>query len=242
MRGSTFRVVRASAIGRDRIENRRGKRSRGAKCLVASSPHGGRSEDPQRAGIRRSAKLGSIVGAQGARYAGTKAANVARSDEAGQREARGAPPGNGDEDGRRARPDEGRGDEARPVRLVHRHRIHPRGVPRDLPGAARQAAQRGARDALGAGRQSARRGVRRRTALRVLRRDRARGVRRRLDRPGPPGRAARRAPGRGEDPVPGDRRGDGGRPAERRDDRAAGARRSRRASTRRRSPRRSASG
>jgi predicted unusual protein kinase regulating ubiquinone biosynthesis (AarF/ABC1/UbiB family) len=34
--------------------------------------------------LRRSAKLGSIVGAQGARYAGTKAANVARSDEAGQ--------------------------------------------------------------------------------------------------------------------------------------------------------------
>lgn len=34
--------------------------------------------------IRRSAKLGSIIGAQGARYAGTKAANVARSDEAGQ--------------------------------------------------------------------------------------------------------------------------------------------------------------
>jgi predicted unusual protein kinase regulating ubiquinone biosynthesis (AarF/ABC1/UbiB family) len=31
--------------------------------------------------IRRSAKLGSIVGAQGARYAGTKAANVARSEE-----------------------------------------------------------------------------------------------------------------------------------------------------------------
>src|SRR6201995_586659 len=34
--------------------------------------------------LRRSAKLGSIVGLQGARYAGTKAANVARSDEAGQ--------------------------------------------------------------------------------------------------------------------------------------------------------------
>jgi predicted unusual protein kinase regulating ubiquinone biosynthesis (AarF/ABC1/UbiB family) len=31
--------------------------------------------------IRRSAKLGSIIGAQGARYAGTKAANVARSEE-----------------------------------------------------------------------------------------------------------------------------------------------------------------
>src|ERR1700742_2100685 len=33
--------------------------------------------------IRRSAKLGSIVGVQGARYAGTKAANVGRSEEAG---------------------------------------------------------------------------------------------------------------------------------------------------------------
>src|SRR5258707_15656459 len=31
--------------------------------------------------IRRSAKLGSIAGVQGARYAGTKAANVARSEE-----------------------------------------------------------------------------------------------------------------------------------------------------------------
>jgi predicted unusual protein kinase regulating ubiquinone biosynthesis (AarF/ABC1/UbiB family) len=34
--------------------------------------------------IRRSAKLGSIIGAQGARYAGTKAANVARSEEQGK--------------------------------------------------------------------------------------------------------------------------------------------------------------
>src|SRR4029078_6266941 len=31
--------------------------------------------------VRRSAKLGSIVGVQGARYAGTKAANVGRSEE-----------------------------------------------------------------------------------------------------------------------------------------------------------------
>ncbi|HYC80882.1 MAG TPA: AarF/UbiB family protein, partial [Solirubrobacterales bacterium] len=31
--------------------------------------------------IRRSAKLGSIIGVQGARYAGTKAANVGRSEE-----------------------------------------------------------------------------------------------------------------------------------------------------------------
>jgi predicted unusual protein kinase regulating ubiquinone biosynthesis (AarF/ABC1/UbiB family) len=34
--------------------------------------------------IRRSAKLGSIIGMQGARYAGTKAANVARSEEGGR--------------------------------------------------------------------------------------------------------------------------------------------------------------
>ncbi|HEV2727086.1 MAG TPA: AarF/ABC1/UbiB kinase family protein [Solirubrobacterales bacterium] len=34
--------------------------------------------------VRRSAKLGSIVGAQGARYAGTKAANVGRSEERGK--------------------------------------------------------------------------------------------------------------------------------------------------------------
>ncbi len=45
------------------------------------------------------------------------------------------------------------------------------------------------------------------------------GVRRRLDRPGAPGRAARRARGRGEDPVPGDRRGARRRPAQRRHDR-----------------------
>ena len=81
-------------------------------------------------------------------------------------------------------PDEGRGDEARPVRLLHRHRVHPRGVPRDLPGAAGEAAHRRAGDALGEGREGARGGVRRRTALRALRRVRAR-------RPSPPPRSAR---------------------------------------------------
>ncbi len=35
--------------------------------------------------VRRSAKLGSVLGAQGARYAGTKAANVARSESSGHR-------------------------------------------------------------------------------------------------------------------------------------------------------------
>ena len=46
-----------------------------------------------------------------------------------------------------------------------------------------------------------------------------RGLRRGLDRPGAPGRAARRARGRGQDPVPGDRRGARRRPAQRRHDR-----------------------
>lgn len=37
-----------------------------------------------RSRVRRSAKLGSILGVQGARYAGTKATNVARSEESGR--------------------------------------------------------------------------------------------------------------------------------------------------------------
>ena len=61
--------------------------------------------------------------------------------------------------------DEGRGDEARAVRLLHRHRIPSRRVPRDLPGAALQAADRSARDALEEGREGAGGRVRRGTAL-----------------------------------------------------------------------------
>ena len=45
------------------------------------------------------------------------------------------------------------------------------------------------------------------------------GLRRRLDRPGPPSRAARRPHRRGQDPVPRDRRGARRRPAQRRHDR-----------------------
>ena len=157
-----------------------------------------------------------------------------------QGEARAAPPGNGDEDGRRAGPDEGRGDEARPVRLLHRHRIPAARVRRDLPGAAREAAHRRAVDALGEGRQGARGGVRGRAALGALRRLRGGGVRRRLDRPGAPRRAARRAPGRGQDPVPGDRRSARRRPAQHGHDRPPRPRprpRARREGDRQRDPR-----
>ena len=179
-------------------------------------------EDPQgtaaplgQAGLDRRCPGGQIRGHQGDQ----RRALGGRQ----QRAPRAAPPGDGDENGRRPRPDEGRGDEARPVRLLHRHRVHPRGVPRDLPGPVGETANRRAGDALGEDRQGAGGGVRRRTALGVLRRVRARGLRRRLDRPGPPGRAARRPPGRGQDPVPGDRRGAGSRPAQRRHAGAAGA-------------------
>ena len=48
--------------------------------------------------------------------------------------------------------------------------------------------------------------------------------RRRLDRPGPPGPPARRARGRGQDPIPGNRGGAGGRPAKRRHPGSPGAR------------------
>ena len=49
---------------------------------------------------------------------------------------------------RDARANEGRGDEDGAARLVHRHRVPARRVPRALPGAARHAAHLGAADAL----------------------------------------------------------------------------------------------
>ena len=74
-RGATFRVERALAIGRERIENP-GERERVAILRAVADD----SKIPK-GRVRRSAKLGSIVGVQGARYAGTKAANVGRSEE-----------------------------------------------------------------------------------------------------------------------------------------------------------------
>ena len=172
--------------------------------------------------VRRSAKLGSVRRRPGRPLCRGPRRPTSPAPRRAAREARAAPHRDGDEDGRRARPDEGRGDEARPVRLLHRHRVHPRGVPRDLPGAAGEAAHRRPGDAVGEGREGARRGVRRRAARGAVRRVRAGGLRRRLDRAGPPRRAARRATGRGQDPVPGDRRGAGRRPPQRRDHGAAG--------------------
>ena len=121
------------------------------------------------------------------------------------------------------RRDEGRGDEDGPARLVHRHRVPAPRVRRALPGAARPAAHLRARDALGEGAQGARGGVPGEPFDELFAEHRARRVRGRVDRPGAPRHAARRARRRGQDPVPGRRRGARGRPAKRRHDRAAGA-------------------
>ena len=67
------------AIGRERIEKRRATNG----LWHPSRPMADDSKIPK-GRVRRSAKLGSIVGVQGARYAGTKAANVARSEESGK--------------------------------------------------------------------------------------------------------------------------------------------------------------
>ena len=63
--------------------------------------------------------------------------------------------------GRHARHDEGRGDEDGPARLLHRHRLPARGIPRAVPGQAGGAAHHRPADAVGEGPQGARAGVRR---------------------------------------------------------------------------------
>ena len=216
MRGAAFRVSRVAAIGRERIENR------GETEPVATFGTVADDSKIPKGRVRRSAKLGSIVGVQGARYAGTKATNVARSEE-GSRE-----------------------------KLEQRHletAMKMVGALGQMKGAAMKLGQFASfidtefipeeyreiyQEQLAKLRTDApampwekvekvlERGVRRRTAVGALRRVRDRGLRRRLDRPGASRRAARRPPGRGEDPVPGDRRGARGRPAQRRHAGAAG--------------------
>ena len=164
------------------------------------------------------------MGTQATRYAGTKAANVARWQRGGR--ASGSRPASRDrdEDGLDPRRDEGRGDEDRPARLVHRHRVPAAGVRRALPGAARQAAHLGAGDAVGEGRA--------RCSRRSTTASRSTSCSSDIEQEafaaasiGQVHRATlhRRARGRGQDPVPGRRRGARGRPAERGHDRAPGA-------------------
>ena len=190
--------------------------------------------------IRRSAKLGSIVGVQGARYAGTKAANVGRSEE--------------------------KGKEA----LEQRHletAMKMVGALGQMKGAAMKLGQFASfidtefipeeyreiyQEQLAKLRTDAP-AMPWEKVVKVLEEEydgeplselfaefEDGGLRRRLDRPGPPRRAARRPRGRGQDPVPGDRRGARRRPPQRRHARAAGPRarpRPRRQGDRRGAPR-----
>ena len=169
--------------------------------------------------LRRSAKLGSIVGMQGARYAGTKATNVARSEEEGKERleqrhietamkmvgALGQMKGAAMKLGQFASfidtefiPDE--------YREIYQEQLAK--LRTDAPAMPWNKVEKVLEEEYDG-----------RTALRALRRVRPGGVRRRLDRASAPGRAARRARGSGEDPVPGDRRGARRRPAQRRHDR-----------------------
>src|SRR3954453_10874045 len=81
-RGAALSVVRSLAIGRERIEKRaaKGPETGSRRRLWQPWPVPEDSKIPK-GRVRRSAKLGSIVGVQGARYAGTKATNVGRSEE-----------------------------------------------------------------------------------------------------------------------------------------------------------------
>ena len=187
--------------------------------------------------VRRSAKLGAAIGGQATRYAGTEAANLARSEEA---------PRSGLETRHVetalkmvsvARRDEGRGDEDRPDRLLHRHRLPAARVPRDLPGAAREAAHLGAADAVGEGRA---RCWRRSTTASRSESSSPRSSPRRSPPPRSARSTARRcttaAPVAVKIQYPGRRRGARVRPGQRRHPRAAGQGAGARASTRRRSP------
>ena len=111
-----------------------------------------RSEDPEgpRAAFGEARHRARRPG--GAATPGPRPPRLARLADEADGEARGAPPGDGAEDGPDARRDEGRGDEDRPARLVHRHRVPAARVRRDLPGGAREAAHLGAADAVEAGR------------------------------------------------------------------------------------------
>jgi len=107
----------------------------------------------------RTAKVGSVIGSQGARYAGTRAANVVRSKDRATEALDGASPRGRREDGRRTRRAQGRGDEDRPARVVHRYGVPAARVPRAVPGQARRPADAGSSHAVEEGQGRARRGV-----------------------------------------------------------------------------------
>ena len=155
--------------------------------------------------VARTAKIGSLAAGQAVRQAGTRAANVDALQRRRAGRARTPPPRGGRADRHRARDDEGRGDEARAGAVVPRRRARAGGASRGVPGEARRAARRGAEGRFKDMRKVIEAGARR-PARRAVRDVRPGADRRRLDRPGLPRDAARRARRRGQGPVPGRRR------------------------------------
>ena len=189
-------------MGSDETERRRPTSEQGVDALRADLERpGAEASRPSRRSssgkipqtrIGRSAKLGTAIGGQATRYAGTAAANVVRSDEKAQERLETRHLETALKMASVLGRDEGRRDEDRPDGLLHRRRLPAARVPRDLPGAARQAPH----PALPRcpGRRSARCSTRSTTSAPsgVFAADRGGGLRGRLDRAGPPRDPARR--------------------------------------------------
>ena len=141
---------------------------------------------PPTSRIARTRRFGGLVAGQGLRWAGTRAANALRTRRARRRRHRRARRRHRARARQAARPDARRGDEDRPGALDRRLHRDPRVRARGVQADARRAARRRPAAAVQQGREAAQ-GRARRAAHRRLRRVRAGGVRRRLDRPGPPG-------------------------------------------------------
>ena len=236
------RRLRRRPQGVDPLARRQG-RHRPGLARSSSSPSGQEGPDPHLA--RRA--LGEARPPRGGpgRPPGRHPRRQPHPRRRGQaRRARAPPARDRRADRHRAGDDEGRRDEDRAGHVVPRRRPRPRGVPRGVPGQARRAARRGPEGLL-QGHEEGPRGRVRREARGRLRELRPGPDRRRLDRPGLPGAAARRTARRGQGPVPRRRERRARRHAEHGDDPAAhearragarpqgdGRRRSARASTR----------
>ena len=95
--------------------------------------------------VGRTAKIGGLAAGQAIRQAGTRAANVARSDEGKKAALERRHIEAAEQIVDRAGDDEGRRDEGRAGDVVPRRRPRARGVPRGVPAQARRAARRRAR-------------------------------------------------------------------------------------------------
>ena len=162
-------------------------------------------------GARRSS--GTALGTQATRYAGTKAANVARSEESASERLEARHLETAEKMARALGEMKGAAMKLGQLASFIDTEFLPPEYAEIYQEKLAQAAHTAAADAVEEGRQGPRGGVRGRPARRAVRGHRGGGLRGGVDRPGPPRHAARRPRGRGEDPVPGRGRGAGSRPA-----------------------------